>query len=80
MKEMVDFPKLNKLEELLELYGQHLASQGKTRMTVLAYMNPIKQFIGFLKEESISEPRMVEARHLEEFQRFLYDERDFKRA
>ncbi len=76
----MELPKMNKLEELVESYGQHLTNQGKVRSHVLGYVNPSKQFIRFLHKLSIHEPKEVEGVHLEDFQRFLYEERDFKRA
>lgn len=74
---MINFRKTNLLEESLDKYEQYLTEQNKTRSSILAYLNPNRQFIHFLSEKGIVNPLEVESVHLIEFQRFLYNVRDF---
>jgi len=77
---MIDFAKQSNFERLLDLYEQHLTSQGKTCVLIIDYLNPGRQFIQFLKEKGINEPKQVEKGHLLSFQTFLYEKRELRRA
>ena len=75
---MIDFAKQSNFERLLGLYGEHLTSQGKGHAFVTTYLNPCRQFIQLLKEKGIDDAKKVEKVHIEDFQKFLYEKRDFK--
>jgi integrase/recombinase XerD len=77
---MFDYHNKDLLDELLDLYGEHLAKLGKTRISVLAYQNPGRKLIRFLKERGVTRPQQINQDALKEFQTFLYQERDFSFA
>ena len=49
----------------------HLKSQGRASATILAYGNDINQFVSFLRNESLSDPKQVEKDHIEAFKKDL---------
>ena len=65
------------LSELLTAYGDHLSGRGKSRISICAYTNPNRKLIQFLAGKGITKPGRITKDHLLDFQRFLYDERDF---
>jgi len=68
------------LSDLLDVYGEYLSNEGKSRIAILTYQNPSRQLIRFLTEKGVTKPQKVTEELLKEFQKFLYDERDFKRS
>ena len=74
---MINFANNNLLWKCFENYLTHLASQGKKRASMHNFRNPTRQLIKFLMEKGITEPEVLCVRDIEEFQIFLYTERDF---
>src|SRR3989338_2341782 len=74
---MIDFSKTNLLNRLLDSYGEYLSHQGKSRQSILTYQNANRQLVSMLSEKGISDPKKIKKEHLQEFQAFLFEERDF---
>jgi integrase/recombinase XerD len=74
---MFDYDNKDLLDVLLDSYGEHLHKQGKSQNSILAYQNPSRKLIRFLKERGIAKPKQITEEALTEFQVFLYKERDF---
>jgi len=77
---MPDLEKKDLWEELLDSYREHLAKQGRSRVSILAYLNPARKLMSFVKEKGAVKPRQIDAELIKEFQRYYLEKRDFNES